>query len=179
MPQKSSISAGELQDMPISAWDHGNLVAGMEFFATMQLRTPLRVLRWHGTLHTDRDTPPPQIVEALWEGFWAIKTKTWKELGGVDIPEFEPSEVASDIGPVKPSEYFPYLLGIHEIAESDEHPPNGREAALRKFLSRPEWSRFNMAHGGVDAVAAKMFASPGASSKRVRKRDRSNSPKFP
>jgi hypothetical protein len=92
-----------------------------------------------------------------WEGVWLPKIKTWKELGGaVNVPEFRPSTVASDIGPVDPAEYFPYLLGIHEISEADR-PQHVREAALREFLSRPDLDRFNRAHGGLDVVVARVL----------------------
>jgi hypothetical protein len=156
MFKQPGMTAGEMQGMRLSTWDHGGIIAGLEFWATLQLRTPLRVLRWHGTLHTNRDSPPPCVVEAQWEGIWMIKTRSWKDLGGVDIPEFEPTTAASDIGPVKPSEYFPYLLGIHEISESDQ-PRGSKEAALRAFLACPEWSRFNSAHGGAAAVIARVL----------------------
>ena len=114
MQAKTGTTVGDMQGMRLSTWDHRNTIAGLEFLATLQLRTPLRVLCWYGKVHTDRDSPPPQVVEAEWEGVWVLKPKTWKELGGVDIPEFE-TPTASDIGPVEASKYFLYLLGIHEI----------------------------------------------------------------
>lgn len=152
MQAKAGTTVGNMQGMQLSTWDHCHMIAGFEFVATLQLRTPLRVLRWHGKMHTDRDSPPPQVVEAEWEGVWVLKPKTWKELGGVAIPEFEPQS-ASDIGPVEASKYFPYLLGIHEISEGNQMR-HVKEAALRAFLSRPEWAAFTKAHGGPDTVIA-------------------------
>jgi hypothetical protein len=146
MVKKSGWTLGDLQKIPLSDWWDSDLIAGLEFFATLQLRTPLRVLRWHGKVHTNRNQPPPKVATEGWEGIWLPKTKTWKELGGADIPRFEPSTVASDIGEVDPSEYFPYLLGIHEITEA-KLPISVRLTQLREFLSRPEWSQFNDAHG--------------------------------
>ena len=87
MRKKSGASVGEMQNKPLSAWTDDEIIAGLQFFATLQLRTPLRVLQWHGKLHTDRDTPPPQVAQMEWEGIWLPKTKTWKELGGaVSVP---------------------------------------------------------------------------------------------
>jgi hypothetical protein len=156
MQTKTGATVGGMQGMRLSIWDHAGIVAGLEFFAALQLRTPLRVLRWHGTVHRDRDTPPPRVVEEQWEGIWIIKAKTWKELGGVDIGKFLSPTAASDIGPVNPAEYFPYLLGIHEVSESDQ-PRSSKEAALRAFLTRPEWDQFNKAHGGSAAVIARVL----------------------
>lgn len=152
MQEKSGTTVDDMQGMRLSTWDHRNMIAGLEFRATLQLRTPLRVLRWHGKMHTDRDNPPPQVVEAEWEGVWMLKLKTWKELGGADVPDFDPP-TASDIGPVDASKYFPYLLGIHEISEGNQMR-HFKEEALRGFLSRPEWAAFTKVHGGADAVIA-------------------------
>lgn len=157
MQAKTGATVGDMQGMRLSTWDHRNMIAGFEFRATLQLRTPLRVLRWHGKVHTDRDSPPPKVVEAEWEGVWVLKPKNWKELGGVDIPEFE-TTTASDIGPVEASKYFPYLLGMHEISEGNQMR-HVKEEALRAFLSRPEWAVFNKAHGGAAAVIAAVLPS--------------------
>lgn len=156
MVRKSGGTVGELQNMSLSDWGNDDIIAGLEFFATLQLRTPLRVLRWHGKIHKDRDKPPPKVAIKEWEGIWLPKIKTWKELGGADLPEFVPSTAASDIGPVKISEYFPYLLGIHEIVESTM-PRDVLVVQLREFLSRPEWSNFNDAHKGAEAIVSRFF----------------------
>lgn len=152
MQTKTGATVGDMQGMRLSTWDHRNMIAGLEFRAMLQLRTPLRVLRWHCKVHTDRDSLPPQVVEAEWERVWVLNPKTWKELGGTDTPEFEPL-TASDIGPVDASKYFPYLLGIHEISEGDQMR-HVKEEVLRGFLSRPEWAAFTKVHGGEDAVIA-------------------------
>jgi hypothetical protein len=57
--------------------------------------------------------------------------------------------VASDIGPVDPAEYFPYLLGIHEISEADR-PQHVREAALRGSYRVQIWI------GSTERMAASM-----------------------
>jgi hypothetical protein len=152
-PRKSSATIGELQNIPLSTWSDGDLIVGLQFSATLQLRTPLRVLRWHGRVHTNRKKPPPKVVKEGWEGAWFPKTKTFRELG-IDLPEMDEGTAASDIGSVKPSEYLPFLIGIHEIVES-KSPLRVREAQLRDFLSKPEWKRFSDAHKGIEAALSR------------------------
>jgi hypothetical protein len=85
-----------------------------------------------------------------------LKRETPYCLASADIGEVEPTTISSDIGPIDPADYFPYLLGIHEISESDQ-PWSVREAALRQFLTHLEWERFNNAHGGAEAVIARVL----------------------
>jgi hypothetical protein len=58
-----------------------DIIKGLEFIATLQLRTPLRVLLRHGEIHTDINTEPPKIAMEMWEGWWHTKTKTFREIG--------------------------------------------------------------------------------------------------
>lgn len=154
---ESGTTVGDMQSMPLSAWCDDSLIAGFEFFATRQLRTPLRVLRWDGVAHTDRNTPPPQVVEAGWEGFWAIKLKTWKELGGADIPDFEASTVASDIGPVpKNGNYREFLIAVRTAIE-DDSSIDERIEKLCEVADQEEWQDFMDRHGGVDSIIGRFF----------------------
>lgn len=157
MLKEAGTTLGEMQSMPLSAWGDDSIIAGYQFFATLQLRTPLRVLRWNGVVHTDRNTPPPQVIEALWEGFWIVKTKTWKELSGVDLPEFEPSTVAADIGPVPNDDtYLQFLMAVRAILE-DPGSIDERIQKLRKATWPPEWQNFMGRQGGVGEVIERFF----------------------
>jgi DNA polymerase/3'-5' exonuclease PolX len=53
------------------------------------------------------------------DGFWSYETITWRELG-VDMDELPEVEGASDVGPIKASEYLPFLIEFRKIIESQE-----------------------------------------------------------
>lgn len=62
------------------ARDHTDIMAGYTFCATMQLRTPLRVLLRHGEKHQG-PKEPPVIAREQWKGIWIPVSKSWAELG--------------------------------------------------------------------------------------------------
>ncbi len=97
--------------------DSSSVINGIEFFATLQLRTPLKVLIQHGSTHTDRNNPP-KFTEEAWMGMWLPKLKSFKELG-IDMPEMPETTVSSDIGYVYPSKFIKFLIAFREIVESD------------------------------------------------------------
>jgi hypothetical protein len=119
-----------------------DIITGLRFSATLQLRTPLRVLRWHGHIHEGRNSPPPAVIRESWEGVWLPKTKTFRELG-VDLLELPPGHMASDIGPipVDGGGYLRFLIAVRKIVEGGE-PVASRVEALQAFLGLPEWSPF-------------------------------------
>ena len=136
---------------------HVSVLAGYSFCATLQLRTPLRVLKHDGVVHIGFAQLPPQFAREQWEGIWLLKTKTWKELGGVDFPEFAPSTRASDIGPVSTDgRYLEFLVTVRSIVEVAA-PVESRRAALLGELGRPEWADFVAAHGKMARVLAGFF----------------------
>lgn len=114
---------GSLQDKPLSEWvgNNDDIISGLEFHATLQLRTPLEVLLHHGEVFSEQGNPPQYAKEA-WQGIWTYKTKSWKELG-IDIQEELPETTASsDIGSLEPDEakeYLDFLIKFHTIAESE------------------------------------------------------------
>ena len=91
------------------------LVDSLEFCATLQLRTPLRVLIRHRETHTDRDTTPPAYAKEEWEGIWLPKLD----------PKFEflseGRTMSSDIGPVPNDggDYLPHLISVRKVVESN------------------------------------------------------------
>src|SRR5919108_1501914 len=87
---------------------NADVIKGYEFIATLQLRTPLRVLQHHGEVREWSENGLPQYAQSLWEGIWLPVTKTWAELAGAHgntaaalaadkVPE---GSIASDIGPI-------------------------------------------------------------------------------
>ncbi len=77
-PQSSQfeISSGN----PEKAWmENQDVTDGLIFKATMQLRTPLRVLKRHGEIHSDINTKCPDIVKRGVVGVWGVYTPQPRE----------------------------------------------------------------------------------------------------
>jgi len=104
--------------------DNQDVTSGLEFRATLQIRTPLSVLEHHGeTFRGPPSKAPVYCSEA--DGGWDLKLKSWAELArnesvkrrleAIGEPEHE---CASDVGLVKPSEYLPFLKDFRRIVEN-------------------------------------------------------------
>lgn len=117
--QKSFINSGktidEMQNKSLEDWGDEDIIDGLEFVATLQLRTPLEILRHHGEIFKENNQTPPNYAKEQWQGIWIPKTKSYKDLG-FDI---ENDNSSSDIGYVKSSEYVKFLIDFRNIVESD------------------------------------------------------------
>lgn len=119
-------SIGSLQDKPLSEWigNNDDIISGLEFHATLQLRTPLEVLIHHGEVFSRKEGRPPQYAKEAWQGVWTHKLKSWSEidpdLGWSD--ESPMCSVATEIGGLEPDEqkqYLDFLIKFHTISESE------------------------------------------------------------
>jgi len=147
-------TVGESINFPID-----DIAKGWEFSATIQLRTPLRVLSRHGEIHQGLTKPPP-IAHAMWEGCWMPLLKTFRELG-IDIPEIViDGTMASDIGqiPRDGGDYLKFLLKVRSIVETYE-AIEVREENLRTELLKKEWSGFCKNLPGKGAILGRFFPS--------------------
>jgi len=95
-----------------------DVLAGSEFFASLRILTPLSVLDHHGELFKGPQDKAPSYASPA-DGLWIPKTKTWEELG-FDLEEMPQGQCASDIGPVLPEEYLPFLKAFRRIVESNK-----------------------------------------------------------
>ncbi|MDF2461774.1 MAG: hypothetical protein K0Q43_9 [Ramlibacter sp.] len=97
---------------------NSDILDGLRFNATLKVTTPLAVLRRHG----ERFDGPPSQAPAygdMSQGIWMAQTTTWKSMG-IDLPEFGAvSTHASDVGPVNPDDYLPFLIEFRTIFESE------------------------------------------------------------
>lgn len=156
--ERTGIRSGDVAQMSPAqvarALGSDDLITGFEFFATHQLRTPLRILSRHGEVHRDMHRPPPVIATELWHGIWMPQVKTWRELG-IDMPEFQ-STVASDAGPVRSEEYMPFLIAVRSIVEG-EGTVTERSDRLKDELKNLRWVDACNRHGGQQAVVDCFF----------------------
>jgi len=144
--QSSAKTIGDLQREPLSAWGNDDIIKGLSFFATPQLRTPLRVLLRHDELHTNRKAEPPEIAHEAWEGIWLPQV--------FDSPY--QGEMASDVGSVRAKDYLPFLLAVREVVEADgsiEH----RIEQLRAIRVEKGWQTYLDKHGGIEGIISRFF----------------------
>jgi len=139
------------------AWKgNQDIVKGLEFIATLHLRTPLRTLTRHGEAHTDINKEPPAIASEDWEGCWVPKIKSLEEILGHKFNEPPAGLHSSEIGPISPSEYIPFLIAIRKIVELEE-PMQNRIDKLRVMLITCEWQNYVEKHGGIEMIVQKLF----------------------
>ena len=154
--ESQSVTIGELQNAPMPSY-MDDISNGFKFSATLQLRTPLRVLLRHGELYLKNDGGRPQIACEPWEGIWLPNLKTWAELGITGIDEFEPPDsMASDIGAVLAEDYLPFLIAVREIVELEDSIEN-RIMMLREKPREGYWQTYLMKHGGINRLIGRFF----------------------
>ncbi|MDQ1340192.1 MAG: hypothetical protein QG567_1349 [Campylobacterota bacterium] len=108
---------GQMQEKPLQEWGDDDILDGLKFVATLQLRTPIEILKHHGEIFREKNQTPPNYAKELWHGIWLPKTKSYKELG-MDIEEPDEGTSSSEIGYVKASDYVPFLIEFRKIVES-------------------------------------------------------------
>jgi len=133
-PDQPTNAPGGSVQVPVNDYRIPDHLEGYEFSATLQIRTPLEVLRHHGELFRGPLDQAPKY--GTWteggysaDGIWVPKTKSWAELareagGNVEAAarmdrETPESTYASDIGPTTPSKYLPFLLDFRDIVEGE------------------------------------------------------------
>lgn len=101
---------------------NSDILDGVQFSATLQVRTPLWILERHGEVFRG---PPSQAPDygGQAHGIWLPKMKG--ELGGFLQ---QGATHASDAGPVAPADYLPFLKAFRAIVEDsgDEMEKLGR-----------------------------------------------------
>lgn len=114
--------------------------AEMEFVATLQLTTPLRVLERHGEIFNGPPDRAPLYCSPA-QGAWVPKSRLEADEDPFALEEM----IASDLGDVVPSQYLAFLLAFREIVESGQDPEQtrallgqlpGRNPAFAAFWQR-------------------------------------------
>lgn len=120
-----------------SYFSNQDILDGLEFSATLQLQTPREVLLHHGETFQGPPSQAPKYSSDA-DGIWMFKTKSWQALG-VDLDDFLVDSYASDIGPISPQIYLPYLLEFRKIVESDLPIPAQIKAIKALKAHSPEF----------------------------------------
>lgn len=135
-----------------SYYSNDDILEGMQFFATMHIRTPLSVLRHHGEFFAGPPSKTPTYGTQA-DGIWIFKLKQAHEFG-VAHDQAEPSS-ASDIGPIGPSVYLPFLIQFRSIVEGDF--PHDEQLARLVTLANSSnafkeiWSKLSTNYGDFPA----------------------------
>jgi predicted flap endonuclease-1-like 5' DNA nuclease len=90
-----------------------DIFEGVRFKATMQIRTPLSVLKHHGELFEGSVEDAPSYGSNQ-NGSWSYSVKP-----SLRIPGFG-DIIASDIGPISATDYLPFLMDFRTIVEGEQ-----------------------------------------------------------
>jgi hypothetical protein len=163
-----SVTMAALQNAPMPTWMADGWI-GFRFSATMQLRTPLRVLLRHGELYLKNDGQQPKIAREPWEGMWVPVGKSFEEIARAsnssanDIEVFRRLDaqisrmtMASDVGPILAEDYLPFLIAVRRIVEAYDSIEQ-RIEKLREMPMTPDWEEFVSKHRGIDGIIQCFF----------------------
>src|SRR5690606_20893346 len=108
-----------------------DIIGGYEYSATLQLRTPLFVLKNHGRTVPATPEGPPRISDEMWHGIWIpALTDEFKFLD-------EGSTAASEIGyvPADGGDYLPFLVAVRTITENPKSTIDEKKKALKSLIN--------------------------------------------
>lgn len=97
-----------------------SVVYGSEFTATMQLRTPLRILEQHGRIERCDTAALPLLIKEAWEGIWVPKVASFRDMG-IDIDDIPDGTMASEFGQIEVNggDLLRVMLLVKRIARCD------------------------------------------------------------
>ena len=109
-----------------------SIVTGFQYCATMQLRTPLAILRRHGTRVPFTPEGPPRYSDEMWHGIWSATTDLESCFEGVGATQ---ATMASEVGyiPRDGGDYLCFLMAVREITEGAGSVEQ-KEADLREVV---------------------------------------------
>lgn len=96
-------------------YQSNDIVKGLRFRASLEITTPLSVLRHHDEIFNGPLNKAPRYGKEE-DGTWVLEVKTWRELG-VDIDEF--NQIATAEG-ASDAEYIKYLMDFRKIVEGQD-----------------------------------------------------------
>jgi hypothetical protein len=130
-----------------------DIYIGIEFVATLQIRTPLRILTRDGEIYSGNDDKQPDIAIEGWEGIWIPKLKPQYKMA---LNETSTTMCSSDIGYVYKKEYLEFLIDLRKIIELNDTIDN-RIVALNEHYLSDKWKNYIDKHNGVDKLIQYFF----------------------
>ena len=132
-PTKSSAPPPESRhDMFLHSSVEGNedIIKGWEFCATLQLRTPLAVLKQHGRRVPLVPEGPPLVSTEMWQGIWTYDL-------GDEFSISDARSMASEVGSIHANggDYLPFLIAFRTITEGSASVTD-KEAGIRDLLKQ-------------------------------------------
>lgn len=135
---------------------NADIIKGYSFSATLQLRTPLRVLQHHDEVQPWSEDGLPPYAHFLWEGIWLPITYSFEELAAIEAklgPSGSPNDrafdgMAGDIGPISGDGgmYLAFLKAFRGIVEFAASPDEKREAISALSNGNPEFAKYISMH---------------------------------
>lgn len=144
-------------DMPMVPGGNEDIITGWRFCATLQMRTPLAILREHNRVVPATRNGPPQLTTEMWQGIWVPETgPEWDFLN-------EGATMASEVGaiPRDGGDYLPFLTAVRMISEGEASLAD-KEMALRALAKKcgphgTPYSRFMSESALVDRVLPRVI----------------------
>src|SRR5690625_707992 len=136
--------------------DHDDLIAGYRFSATMQMRTPLRILKMHGII-VNKNDPILSTQLEMQHGVWLRELRPLT-IDDRTLPIFTSSTMASDIGqiPTNGGDYLRFLIQARTAIESNGSIEDRRQR-LKQVLRKDEWSGYINKLWGRQAIIDRFF----------------------
>lgn len=126
--EEATATEARRYDMPQGMAGLEDIITGWRFCATLQMRTPLAILREHNRLVPAGPDGPPQLTTEMWQGIWVPDTgPEWDFLK-------EGATMASEVGPIPRDggDYLPFLTAVRTISEGEASLAD-KETALRSL----------------------------------------------
>lgn len=117
-------------DMAMVPPGNDDIIGGYQYSATLQLRTPLFVLKNHGRFVPATPEGPPRVSDEMWHGIWVLAlTDEFKFLD-------EGATASSEIGyvPADGGDFLPFLVAVRTITESPASAVNEKKRALKALI---------------------------------------------
>ncbi len=89
-----------------------DVITGYKYYATLHISTSLEILKHHGKIFHGLPSKAPT--------FGSQSDGIWLPLVNPEFKFLSSGIFSSDIGPIKPEEYMPFLIDFRGVIESDE-----------------------------------------------------------
>lgn len=128
--RRELVAAPSRNDMAMVPRGNDDIIGGYQYSATLQLRTPLFVLKNHGRFVPATPEGPPRVSDEMWHGIWVLAlTDEFKFLD-------EGATASSEIGyvPADGGDFLPFLIAVRTITENPATSLDEKKRALKALI---------------------------------------------